>query len=586
MSLVCPVSANEEKGGFDPKNMEKFMKMLPGNKNGSDSSSSFMNMFKDKFINKNDDDKTDKVTEKRSKHHEHVKQKSYLLTPNTSSATTTTNACTKPAIVGRPLVQFVVVVDAGSTGSRVHIVKFNNCAKTPQAENEDYYKIEPGLSSYAADNNLQAAAESIRPLLMAAMKAVPPELHSSTPIAVKATAGLRLLPSSTSQHILDAVRAEIAQSTKFQIVKKDGVSIMSGDMEGVYSWWTVNMLLGNVPGYFNATNNNDGTSASVPEIGQGGKRSFTATTLEMGGASTQLTFKPDSTLNVPSKYIHQLKTENGQTHGLYMHSYLGYGQVEARNKAFRHIASQSKSQGGTGVVSSSCFGPGFASNTAPPTTSDSVTRNKSGSQSPRLPVTIVGRTNEAGRSSFDRCYQEIKPILNLNKPCFLNSSDSANNDITTKSCSFDGQFQPGLQQAHPNRIYMLSKFYDTLYPFIYPQTTLTIEYIKSVGQALCSSVGGSSSNDTKGMDEDKGLKQKLQSRKLKGPKNSVDKKMNKGLEKQLSNPYLCLDIVYLTALLLDGFKVDPKYELSMAETINGFRTGWVLGAAMDIVTTM
>ena len=113
-----------------------------------------------------------------------------------------TTKCLKSSSKHKPLLQYVVMVDAGSTGSRVHVYRFNNCAETPELEHEDFLMIKGGLSSYKAD--ALGAAKSLDPLLAVALKAVPDKLKSCTPIAVKATAGLRMLEGDLGKNIIDA----------------------------------------------------------------------------------------------------------------------------------------------------------------------------------------------------------------------------------------------------------------------------------------------------------------------------------------------------------------------------------------------
>ena len=65
-----------------------------------------------------------------------------------------------------------------------------------------------GLSSYGDD--AEGAAQSLDMLLDVAMKTVPDKLKGCSPIAVKATAGLRKLDKKkegASKKILDAVRS-------------------------------------------------------------------------------------------------------------------------------------------------------------------------------------------------------------------------------------------------------------------------------------------------------------------------------------------------------------------------------------------
>ena len=68
---------------------------------------------------------------------------------------------------------------------------------------------------------------------------VPKAMHGCTPVAVKATPGLRLLPELQSAGILNVVEGRM-RSYPFQSQEKDGVVIMDGKDEGVYAWITAN----------------------------------------------------------------------------------------------------------------------------------------------------------------------------------------------------------------------------------------------------------------------------------------------------------------------------------------------------------
>jgi guanosine-diphosphatase len=184
---------------------------------------------------------------------------------------TKTTYCTAPHSFGDPLVQYALMIDAGSTGSRIHIYKFNNCGASPEYEYEVFKMTQPGLSSFAGKP--EEAAKSLDVLLDEAVRVVPSFMRSCTPVAVKATAGLRLLPGSQSADILHAVEERIHGSYPFKMLEKDGVTIMDGKDEGVYAWITANYLLGTI-------------KADTP------KDTPTYAVLDLGGASTQIVFEP------------------------------------------------------------------------------------------------------------------------------------------------------------------------------------------------------------------------------------------------------------------------------------------------------
>jgi guanosine-diphosphatase len=204
------------------------------------------------------------------------------------------------------------MIDAGSTGSRIHIYKFHNCAPSPTYEYEVFKMTKPGLSSFATHPD--GAAQSLDVLLDEAVKVVPSSLHKCTPVAVKATAGLRLTGAEQSAAILEAVRKRLTTRYPFALHSPDGVAIMDGADEGVYAWLTANYLL-------------DTIRASSPPSAS------PYAVLDLGGASTQIVFepqwsKPDSTM-ATGEHKYDLSF-GGKHRELYQHSYLGYGLMRAR----------------------------------------------------------------------------------------------------------------------------------------------------------------------------------------------------------------------------------------------------------------
>lgn len=67
--------------------------------------------------------------------------------------------------------RYAIVLDAGSTGSRVHVFKFEQSASGLKLISDTFEQLKPGLSSYADDP--QAAANSLKPLMQRAVETVP-----------------------------------------------------------------------------------------------------------------------------------------------------------------------------------------------------------------------------------------------------------------------------------------------------------------------------------------------------------------------------------------------------------------------------
>ncbi|KPI85833.1 putative Nucleoside phosphatase [Leptomonas seymouri] len=194
-----------------------------------------------------------------------------------------------------------IVIDAGSTGSRVYIFTYERSKDGVILLSERFRRVEPGLSSYALNPN--GVRSSLKGLLQLAIEAVPPKYYTCTAITLKATAGLRLLPETQQKAVLDVASETLTESP----FRYRGASIIAGAQEGVYGWLTVNYLLGNF-----------GSNA-------------TAATIDMGGASTQVVFETHKAVGewLPFNYAHQLRMPKRAV-SLYQHSYLGLGLNEAK----------------------------------------------------------------------------------------------------------------------------------------------------------------------------------------------------------------------------------------------------------------
>lgn len=228
---------------------------------------------------------------------------------------------------------YVVIIDAGSTGSRVLAFGFHTSIINGNLvlDSELFHEEKPGLSSFA-DKPIDGI-KSIQTLIERAKSVIPQSDWNYTPLFMKATAGLRLLPGHKANDILETTRNYL-KTCGFHVTDKS-VSIMEGVDEGIFSWFTVNFLLDRFHSHSSRS---------------------TVAALDLGGGSTQVTFAPDEeNIKELNDYIYNISAFNHNM-SIYTHSYLGMGLMAAR-KGILVPDSATKNENGIVEIRSECINP-------------------------------------------------------------------------------------------------------------------------------------------------------------------------------------------------------------------------------------
>lgn len=193
--------------------------------------------------------------------------------------------------------QCIAVIDAGSTGSRLHIFTYDlDETNSPTQINEIWSKkITPGLATIGATQN---QVDTYLTHLFS-------EAPLNIPVYFYATAGMRLIPQTVQKIYYQKVQNWFNKQSKWHLVE---AKTITGNEEALYDWLAVNYHLGTLK------------SSTSESIG----------VMDIGGASVQIVFP------MPSKSTYQKKTLNqhmefdlyGQHFKLFVHSFLGLGQNE------------------------------------------------------------------------------------------------------------------------------------------------------------------------------------------------------------------------------------------------------------------
>jgi guanosine-diphosphatase len=418
------------------------------------------------------------------------------------------------------------MIDAGSTGSRIHVYKFNNCGPTPELEKEIFEQTAKkeggsGLSSYKTD--AEGAAQSLDVLLDVAVKHVPEGYQKCTPIAVKATAGLRKLGEEMSNKILEAVRTRLETKYPFPVVSKEkgGVEVMDGTDEGVYAWITANYLLGKIGG---------------PD------KTPSAAVLDLGGGSTQIVFEPTfkgaEHGGMPEKLAdgdHKYELDfGGRKFELYQHSYLGYGLMEARNNLHSAIlTSIAKNKEGEGKewlqqpITNPCIAPGMSRKVE-------VRLPEAHPLGASVTVNMTG----PAEASPALCRSFAEKTLEKDAECKL------------APCAFRGVHQPSFEKTFAREdVYLFSYFYERTQPLGMPES-FSLKELKELTDRVCR---GASAWD-------------------------IFNTVEGAMAELLDRPEWCLDLSFQLALLHTGYGMPIDREVKIAKKIKGNELGWCLGA--------
>ncbi|WAR55381.1 hypothetical protein PtB15_6B122 [Puccinia triticina] len=458
---------------------------------------------------------------------------------------------------GHPSIRYALMIDAGSTGSRIHVYRFSYClpASTtsrrpssasilPKLENELFFKTQPGLSSYAG--RPIDAAESLRPLLQAALDGVPLEQRSCTPISVKATAGLRLLGDSQSKEILDEVARWLRASWPFKLSPSGAVSIMDGADEGVYAWVTINYLL-----------------KTIGPIPAGQTKSPTAAVMDLGGASTQIVFEPVRTRLEPGAHVYELAF-GGQTHALYQHSHLGYGLMEARRAVHQMVGYAEVWRRKIEWSELANLGP-LGNPCLQPLVSRKVSLVPAAPQSPSTtPPQIVEFIGSGG--GFAACRRVVELVIGKDAVCKL------------KPCAFGGVYQPSFDVAFADGpIYALSYFYDRLNPLGIKER-FTLGELEQLIEPICSRTAADGGKFEREIE-----RLRAAARANKAPSALRDLDLQSILAEIDDRPETCLDLSFIFAILDLGYQVDHNRPIIISKKITAIELGWALGATIDLL---
>ncbi|XP_053778389.1 ectonucleoside triphosphate diphosphohydrolase 1 isoform X5 [Desmodus rotundus] len=176
-----------------------------------------------------------------------------------------------------------------------------------------------------------------------AREVIPISQHQETPVYLGATAGMRLLRLQ-EEWLADDVLTMVTQILNNYPFDFRGARILSGEEEGAYGWITVNYLLGKFTKKLRWLTLMPNDNESQETYGA----------LDLGGASTQITFVPQNqTIESPQNALYFRLY--GKDYSVYTHSFLCYGKDQA---LLQKVAKDIQATNGT--IQDPCFNHGYS----------------------------------------------------------------------------------------------------------------------------------------------------------------------------------------------------------------------------------
>lgn len=465
-----------------------------------------------------------------------------------------------------------LMIDAGSTGSRMHVYEFEprvlmdkyevaqavsgKKLSFPGTNSRWTERLRPGISEFAnIDDDEQmerAIAEYLEPLLSFARSVLhsKEEEFGNFPIFLKATAGLRIVPSKQRQRVISTVRKLFANETFCPFWDEtERVRVISGEEEAVYDWAGVNVLLGNL------MSNSEG----VGEAYGGAIKTYGA--LDMGGASSQISFyQPEGDV---MSGLFKLQVGQGKHWNVYAHSHLMYGMNEAEKRRKAHLVANTtaKARLQDGVYDPCLPGGGkkrieFKSlihiddnglATWNATVDDFA--SASSSTDPGLYHAVLVNDEETG--DWDQCKEVARKLFNKEANAWCDYSHRG-------SCSFAGVYQP--ERPSPELEFYAFSNYFHVWQFLQLASRSSIAELEAKGREVCSK----SWDDLVQYNE--------------------GNQQNVFTEEELKT--YCFRAAYVHEILHSGYGFKSDEYVIATDVVNGQKVTWALGSILYEINTL
>lgn len=204
----------------------------------------------------------------------------------------------------------VIVVDGGSTGTRLYIYSYSNADDLSsfsvyRNKQGEQVLFKTNIPLHPALQDESVIEKVFTPLIFDGINnEIPASNRSSIPIFVLLSGGVRNLTQSQRNTLLDKIFNFMKQRTSYQI-KKNHVRVVLGNEEGLFAWLSTNLALGKL------------------------KTDNTIATIEMGGSTINVATEISSSYSSKfNKYVYNI-FDGSRTYNVFAHSWDNWGDRSA-----------------------------------------------------------------------------------------------------------------------------------------------------------------------------------------------------------------------------------------------------------------
>lgn len=457
-----------------------------------------------------------------------------------------------------------MIIDAGSTGSRMHVYEFERRVLKKESDVEAAVTgkklsypgsqtrwtgiLRPGISSFANiedDDELYVQVKNYLEPLIEFSKSVllqKKQHFHEYPIYLKATAGMRTLSPYSRGRIMDVVRTLFSDKSYCPFMFEDEFArILSGEEEAIYGWAGVNFLKNTL------LKNTQGIGTVVNP-----KHTYGA--LDLGGASTQISYYVHNGEIMENLFKFQVGA--AKHWNCYGTSYLYYGYNEAFNRLGANIISESMVTnnrtynnpclpGGSSILLNSDIRIDDTNNMEKHDLQD---RRNGAAFSGNMAdlqrrVFLLENDNEVG--DYEACSVYAKKLLHIDLNPFCEFAFD-------NQCSFAGRYQPPVPHSSEMEFLAFSEYYH-IWDFLEMESRSNLSQLQNRSQTICNMS-------------------------LKDLKDYNSIKESPFQEEDIVK--YCFESAYAYQLLKNGYGFNDQDYITAVRVVNGHKVGWALGSML------